>query len=565
MNKRGQFIVLLAMALTLWVGRYAQSAQFGLYEDDYTRTPKALVMSGQELVQQAASSFRTLSDHGKPLHSPIIYSLSFLGGKLNGLQGIYWLGYAICLLNAWLFYCLMLRLGSAPFALIGGLTYCLFSADTTQAFLTHALGLQPSMTFLLLAFHSYLGGRRWLAYLLGGLILLNYETPFPLLAAAPLLKEFQPDRESSRKWKEWVGHLLILGGMALAVALLRRLAGESRISQLDVETILRVPLTQMGLGVFTSLKLFLYTNPKMAFINLDLETVKLSTAVMAGVFFLILWWGSKEKSKTNSQEGELKSEDLTFKKEVQRILIGIVLLALAYPLSFTVSASASDGRDSRVHLAAVVGVSWLVAGGASLLFRLIRAYGQKYGGFLRAAVTVGLAGFFALQVGFGALIQRDYVNSWQYQRLFWRQLLPLISDADDGDIILVEPSVMRSTGQIGVITWNTPFVLEKIYHFPEDWDSAPKVYRLEPGWENAILSDEGLFQINQHTSFIPDSLYVDVASTDVIFIENQAAGLVRHTQPLMINGVEYPVKQPEKDNTNLFIPAELYDLMILTP
>ena len=200
-----------------------------------------------------------------------------------------------------------------------------------------------------------------------------------------------------------------------------------------------------------------------------------------------------------------------------------------------------------------------------MLFRLIRAYGQKYGGFLRAAVTVGLAGFFALQVGFGALIQRDYVNSWQYQRLFWRQLLPLISDADDGDIILVEPSVMRSTGQIGVITWNTPFVLEKIYQFPETWDSPPKVYRLEPGWENAILSDEGLFQINQHTSFIPDSLYVDVASTDVIFIENQAAGLVRHTQPLLINGVEYPVKQPEKDNTNLFIPAELYDLMILTP
>ena len=119
--------------------------------------------------------------------------------------------------------------------------------------------------------------------------------------------------------------MLILGGMALGVALLRRLAGESRISQLDVETILRVPLTQMGLGVFTSLKLFLYTNPKMAFINLDLETVKLSTAVMAGVFFLILWWGSKEKSKTNSQEGELKSEDLTFKKEAQRILVGIAV------------------------------------------------------------------------------------------------------------------------------------------------------------------------------------------------------------------------------------------------
>ena len=39
------------------------------------------------------------------------------------------------------------------FTLIGALVYCLFSADTTQAFITHSLGLQPSLTLLLLAFH----------------------------------------------------------------------------------------------------------------------------------------------------------------------------------------------------------------------------------------------------------------------------------------------------------------------------------------------------------------------------------------------------------------------------
>lgn len=557
-------MVIVVLAVTIWAARFAQSAHFGLYEDDYSRTPQVLVMSWGDLAQQVFSSLQGLSEHGKQLHSPMIYTLTFLGIRLNGLQGVYWIGFAICVLNAWLFYRLLRRVGMLPFALVGGLAYSLFSADTTQALLTNALGLQPSLTFLLLAFHSYLSNRKVLAFVLAGLILLIYEVPFPVFLAAPLLVGFLHEEGRWLGWKEWMRHLAVMGGMVLLVAALRRLAGEARVSELDLETIVRVPLTQMALGTWTSLRLFLLSRPKVALINLNTE-VGWSVLGMFGLFSLALWLGSSKRWNTRLLGVDSQNPGLDIKQEALRLLTGLILLASAYPLAFTVSASATDGRDSRVHLAAVIGAAWLVAWGVELLFRLASAYRQNLAFGLRLAIVGVLAVFFTLQVGFGKLIQKDYVTSWEYQRQFWRQLLPLITDAEDGDIILVEPSVLRATGQIGVITWNTPRVLEQIIRFPPEWKDPPRVYRLDAGWEQHLVSAGDLFQVDNQTSFIPESMYVEVESRKVIFIEVQENGLVRHTAPLLLNGVEYPVKSRDPLAGEPFIPGALYDLMIVNP
>ena len=564
MSKRENIMVSIVLAITIWAAHYAQSANFGLYEDDYSRTPQVLVMSWGDLAQQVFSSFQGLSEHGKQLHSPMIYTLTFLGVRLNGLQGVYWIGFAICVLNAWLFYRLLRRVGTPAFALVGGLAYSLFSADTTQALLTNALGLQPSLTFLLLAFHSYLSNRKLLAYVLAGMILLNYEIPFPVFLAAPLLVGFLQKGGRRSGWKEWARHIAVLGAMVLLVVALRRLAGESRVSELDLETIVRIPLTQMVLGPWTSLRLFLLSRPKLALINLRTE-VDWSVLGMFGLFCAVLWLASSKKWSTRWWRADLQSPGLDIRQEAQRLSTGLLLLATAYPLAFTVSASATDGRDSRVHLAAVIGTAWLAAWGAEFVLKLADAYGRRLAGVLRLTILGGLAVFFSLQVGFGKLIQQDYVNSWQYQRQFWTQLLPLITDADDGDIILVEPSVLRATGQIGVITWNTPRVLELIIRFPPEWNDLPRVYRLEAGWEQHLVSEEDLFQVDNQTSFIPESMYVEVESSKVIFIEAQENGLVRHTAPLLLNGVEYPVKARDPLAGEPFIPGSLYNLMILNP
>ena len=125
--------VFILIAVIIWVTRFWHSPQFGLYEDDYTRIPQALAMTGSDLWQTIIQAFRHFVDHGKPLHPTLIYSLALIGGRMGDLFGVYIIGYLIVTINAFLFYWLIKRISNQTFALISALAYCLSSADTTQA------------------------------------------------------------------------------------------------------------------------------------------------------------------------------------------------------------------------------------------------------------------------------------------------------------------------------------------------------------------------------------------------------------------------------------------------
>jgi len=236
-------------------------------------------------------------------------------------------------------------------------------------------------------------------------------------------------------------------------------------------------------------------------------------------------------------------------------VIGLALLVLAYPLTFTIDPHVVDGRDSRVHFAAVIGAAWLAGCFGALLLQLAQAALHKLAG------AAALAAYFSLLVAYGFVIQGDYALAWQQQRIFWTELIPLTGDASEGTLILVEPAVPRATGQIGVMTWQTPHVLALIYTYPDDWQRAPRVYRLEPGWEAALIDSTGRFQLNGQTSFIPESLFVNADSTNVIFIEAREDHLARRVQPLNIGGKLYPLKQPAADTT--FPDGPLHALILL--
>ena len=47
--------------------------------------------------------------HGRPFHPYFIYVFSFVGGKLGGMQGLYWMGYLIFAANALLLHRLLLK------------------------------------------------------------------------------------------------------------------------------------------------------------------------------------------------------------------------------------------------------------------------------------------------------------------------------------------------------------------------------------------------------------------------------------------------------------------------
>jgi hypothetical protein len=535
-----QAAVLALLAATLWVGRYWYSAEFGLYEDDYTRTPQALSMTLPELGEQVIYSLTHLSDHGKPLHGVFIYTFSYLGGKLGGLQGVYWVGFSLTVLGCWLFYTLLLRLGSPGFALVGGLAYSLYCADTSQAFLTHSLGLQPSLIFLLLAFHGYLSGNKVWSYLLAGLILLNYETPFTVFLAAPLMSAVSNQPGPKETLRQWVRHGAVLALMLAAAALIRWGLGESRVSGLDLRTALLLPTSHMLLGPWFSLKAlaskaYLVTRslkPEMVIAICAALPVYIAALTLAPFQLAVRpWWRVHQRFR--SWLGGLGQ---ALRPYWRLALVGLALLVLAYPLTFTIDVNNIDGRDSRVHFAAVVGAAWLVACAGAVGMQLAQAVIHK---LLGAAL---LAAFFSLLLAYGFVIQGDYALAWQQQRTFWTQLLPLVEDASDGTVILVEPSAPRATGQIGVLTWNTPRVLALVFTYPSDWQRAPRVYRLEPGWERTLTGEAGQFHLNGESSFIPESLFLDIESRQVIFIEVRDGELIRRTAPFNLDGNEYPLK-----------------------
>jgi len=294
--------IFMLIAVTIWVTRFWHSPQFGLYEDDYTRIPQALAMTGSELWKIIVQAFRHFVDHGKPLHPTLIYSLALIGGRIGDLFGVYIIGYLIVTFNAFLFYWLIKRISNQTFALISALAYCLYSGDTTQAFITHSLGLQPSLTFLLLAMHSYLSDKKVLSYLFVTGILLNYETPFLIFLGAPLLKKDW----DKRLLKELALNAVILGGILLSVLLTRYFIGESRVSSLDFPEVVTTPITHMIQGPLVAFGSYFY-RPIQAVLNLNAEMVLLM-AIAFPIFAWILIKAISGKKQNLSTEQYSKTE-----------------------------------------------------------------------------------------------------------------------------------------------------------------------------------------------------------------------------------------------------------------
>jgi hypothetical protein len=232
------------------------------------------------------------------------------------------------------------------------------------------------------------------------------------------------------------------------------------------------------------------------------------------------------------------------------LIIGVALLILAYPLTFTIRAYAISGRDTRVHIAAVIGAAMIWACIGWLFLALAESFGRR-----RIGVTL-FSGLFAFLVGYGFVIQKDYIDAWKYQQEFWTELTQIASDAGEGTVILVEPVGLKDVRQIGANTWNLPRVLDQIFVFPSDWENPPRVYRLVPDWQERIVDPQGQFQVNAATVLSPAPYYCVIPSTDVIFIETSSGHLQRREEPLVLSGTSYDLYQASS-------PSRTYEENIL--
>jgi hypothetical protein len=107
--------------------------------------------------------------------------------------------------------------------------------------------------------------------------------------------------------------------------------------------------------------------------------------------------------------------------------------------------------------------------------------------------------------------------------------------------------------------------MDQIYVFPNSWEIPPRVYRLHPSWQPNIVTEEGLFQINQTTVSSPSDHFTVVHSTDVILLEITQGGISRRSDQLEINGIPYLLKDTSTGEYIQFDKGILYDYLINEP
>lgn len=244
-------------------------------------------------------------------------------------------------------------------------------------------------------------------------------------------------------------------------------------------------------------------------------------------------------------------------RQVLRLLgAGLLMVVLAYPLTFTIRAYAISGRDTRVHFAAVVG--------AAIVWACLTevAYGLADTSRRKRLVSLALAAYFASMVGFGFVVQRSYVRAWDLQRAFWTDVLRLSPDLDDSVVILVEPSGLEDPRFIYANHWNLPRVLDQILRFPADWHAPPRVYRLRPGWETHLVAEDGQFRLDGLTVLAPPSLYGKTESRQVIFLETAGGAMRRIGGELHVGAATYPIRDLPLGAQRTFPSGFLYDLLI---
>jgi hypothetical protein len=469
LGQREEVLISISLILaTFWAARHMLHGSFGFYEDDYTLVVRAMAADWPEVREFLFRQFSQFAGQGRPLQHGMVFLFGYLSGRLGGLLPAYWLAYVIVATNCVLFYFLLRKLGDGSFALVGGLAYSLFSADTTQAFLYHAFGLQPALTFLILASLAYLSERRVLAYVLSLGSLLSYETTYMVFLGVPLL-----EREWNRSWSKRLALHAAIGLAILGVVTaIRATIGEERVLGLSAADLFKVSFLHTLQGPPVALGSY-FLRPTQAVLDIDLG-IGLASLISFGVFWAAI-----------SRMSILHRPDAGERTRLIRLLLaGLGLVALAYPLTFTIRAYAISGRDTRVHLAAVAGAA-IVFASAGRLALSISAQGR-----LRRVVPAGLAAILGLLVGFGLVVQKDYARAWELQRRFWSTLVPFVPDMGVGTVIIVDPAGLIDTQHIDANTWNLPLILQYIYEFPSGWDPKPSVHRLLPDWRARSLHNQ---------------------------------------------------------------------------
>ncbi len=583
--------ILIILAITNWIAHFWNYREFGLYEDDWYRIAPAIDRTFPQLGTYIIHNFLNLaSSQGRPLHPILISCLSSIAYKLGGLSIAYWFGAIILTINSFLFYILLRCLFQIQgFAILGALSFCLFPADTTQPFLTHSLGVQPSLTILLIAIQCYIAQKKYIAYGTIFLCLMCYEPVFPVFLIAPFLQQRWSNNGAIKKILQ---HIFLMGMMVVVMVILRRIFGEGNITNPNPYAALLL-FTNPITGPITAMGMFL-VRPITALMTLPKEYWGLLFPCFGGLAWLLHRYKLGEMSSISGGDGAQKVREFTqkywwFSKIPENfrdligylskpVAIGLAMLVLAYPFTLTTIGFSVSGRGTRVHAAAVFGASILFASIGSMIIHFGRKYGRQ------RLVVVGLAGYLTLLLGFGLTVQQDYKMSWQHQRAFWTEAIALIPDITNETVIFLEPTGLRDTRNLLFLRKELTgipetrqiksldflyLILPLIYKFPQEWQYPPRIYRLPKQWQTKILAPDNLLQTasteEDWSWIIEGAPRRSVKSSNVIFLETSNGKLTRRTEPLVLGGKVFKLKEQSTTGLPPFAKKSIFNYLIRQP
>jgi hypothetical protein len=548
-------IIVVALSVVTWVSYFASVRDFGIYEDDY-----AYIGYPTSLYDNKVVGYPTEWDwsrlgayikgnfvhwfQGRPTGLVIARTCIFLGSKIGGLHAIYLFGFGFIALNTILVFLLLRKYTPEVAAVTGALVFCLCPADTTKILLTHSLQNQPSVTFLLIASISYLAGKRPLSYLFILGALTTYETAVMPFFAIPLLK----GSWGQKTMKELVGHAFIIFALIAVVTCLRVFLNESRV----LETLHASYLTTIIklVGNLASGPLIVLGTLLVRPITAVLDINK-SNLIFIGVMFpALIWWFYNVDSGNLGPPIEnrcfFKRRLLSWsirirvpenlKKAAHISVVGIVMLVLAYGLSFTHRTLVASGRETSVHLAASVASAIIAAGIFWAMFSIGEFYQKK-------RTTVALTAlYFSLLIGFQLVVQKDYVKSWRNQRRFWRNVVLLCPDLQDGTLVFVDARGLPETKYIKSNSWADAIVLQEVFRFPKKWREPPHLFVVNEELQKSFerVGERVKWQVpaamwDSHSEYLPRN--------NVIWLEVKQGVLTRRRGAIEVDGTPFVLKE----------------------
>jgi len=528
--------IFLIFGGVVFISHFLLCSKFGIYEDDYILVLPTFIWSWFDWLRAITSDLLS-PPQGRPLYYCVQHTLSFLTTHGGNTVGGYLVSFLIVTINGFLMFRLLSRVLS-PFAgFIGAMTLILFPIDTSRQILMHQAALLLPMTVLLAALLCYVGGRRVIAFILAGTLLLTYESFYLPFLIAPLLT-WEPSRKMIRRLVE---HLMVFFLIAGGIFFFRELFGEER-ARSTVENlggIVPKVLAACTLGPMNAGSALLL-RPIDAILHSDVFEWSALICVALLTMFVLRKLPSVPRTIVRvGKETDLGSDRYYRTKILVAMVGGVLAWSISYLLAFRPGyfpPVVSIGRLTAVHTVGAVGGAILVA----TVFQMI--VGKVNQGILRTALFSTAAVLFGGMSAFALHVQRtEYVADWSKQQQFWRNLTADIRDVEDGDLIMVELSidpdampVTQGEPAFGEVNY-PPLALPYFIEFPPVWKQVPRVYGY---WAQCEFEDTDKGRKLHTPPWLP-SIWPVISNERFVYFRVEQKRLVRVSEPVDIGGKKF--------------------------